>query len=88
MPYSLRRVSDGAGDTGQMSKALRLVDGRVEYGEDRPLIGYNIQVGSHHSRTYEGQDYWITTVVQEIIEERENYVKFRTNNSVYEWEKF
>lgn len=27
---------------------------------------------------------WQTTDVKEIIEERENYVKFKTNNSVYE----
>jgi hypothetical protein len=27
---------------------------------------------------------WTTTVIEEIIEEREGYIKFRTSNSVYE----
>jgi hypothetical protein len=27
---------------------------------------------------------WMTTVVTEIIEQREDYIKFRTSNSVYE----
>jgi hypothetical protein len=27
---------------------------------------------------------WQTTVITEIIEEKENYVKFRTGNSIYE----
>jgi hypothetical protein len=36
-------------------------------------------------RSYSFQDYWTTTLVTEIIEEREDYVKFKTGNSVYEW---
>jgi hypothetical protein len=27
---------------------------------------------------------WMTTIVTEIIEQREDYIKFRTSNSVYE----
>lgn len=27
---------------------------------------------------------WMTTVVTEIIEQREDYIKFRTSNSIYE----
>jgi diphthamide synthase subunit DPH2 len=27
---------------------------------------------------------WMTTIVTEIIEQREDYIKFRTTNSVYE----
>jgi len=27
---------------------------------------------------------WQTTVVTEIIEQRDNYIKFKTENSVYE----
>lgn len=88
MPYSLVRVSDGAGDSGPMSQSLRVVDDKVEEGPNRPTIGYVMRVGAIGSRTYAMQDYWTTTYVQEIIEERDDYVKFRTNNSIYEWKKF
>ena len=33
------------------------------------------------------QDYWLTTPVEEILEDTENYVKFRTKNTVYEWKR-
>lgn len=88
MTYSLSRIPDKAGDSGPMSQALRVVDGEIENGGVRPLVGYVMRVGTFMARTYEQQDYWTTTVVQEILEERDNYVKFRTSNSVYEWEKF
>lgn len=89
MSYSLSRVSDGAGDSGNMSQALRLDHNRdIENGGDRPKVGYAMRVGSSYARTYEANDYWTTTYVQEIIEERDDYVKFRTNNSIYEWKKF
>ncbi len=42
-------------------------------------------VGSITARTYSDQDYWLTTVVTEIIEDKGDYVKFKTGNSVYEW---
>ena len=53
--------------------------------------------GSFHSSHYEpkldrslivdpqGMNYtWMTTILTEIIEQREGYIKFRTSNSVYE----
>jgi len=44
-------------------------------------------VGSHYARSYSssGQDYWLTTVVTEIVEERDGYVKFATAKSLYEF---
>jgi hypothetical protein len=47
-------------------------------------------VGSHYGRTYSAQDWWQTTTITEILEERtkENgtkYVRFKTGNSEYEW---
>ena len=90
MPYSLRRTRDGAGDSGQYSEALkRAYDGLgIDQGGHRPKIGYAMRVGSYTARTYEAQDYWTTTYVTEILEERDDYVRFRTGNSEYEWEKF
>ena len=46
-------------------------------------------VGSVTARSYSSQDYWLTTVVTEIIEERKNeagyleFVRFKTSNSEY-----
>jgi hypothetical protein len=83
----LRRTRDGAGDTGARSEA-------IEWNEDhsfkkivgrRPTIGCSMLVGSVTARTYSEQDFWLTTPVTEILEEREDYVRFKTGNSEYEW---
>ena len=86
MPY-LRRKSDGKGDTGPCSQAIKWnEDGSFkEVVSDRPTIGCAMLVGSITARTYEEQDYWLTSVVTEIIEDTENYVRFKTRNSEYEW---
>jgi hypothetical protein len=85
--YSLRRESDGRGDSGGMSLALWVgEDGQVqEQYNARPKVGVCMRVGSMFTRTYDTQDWWQTTMITEIIEESENYVKFRTGNSIYEW---
>ena len=84
---SLRRVSDGEGDSGPRSDAYK-------YDEDgknpklvghRPIIGAAMLVGSVVARSYSHQDWWMTTEVLEILEDRSDYVKFRTKNSVYIW---
>lgn len=89
MTYSLYRTRDNAGDCGPMSQALRRSpsDGdSIDYDGDRPLVGYCMRVGSPYTRTYGYQDYWTTTPVTEIIEDRGNYVRFKTGNSEYIWE--
>jgi hypothetical protein len=71
-----------------MSQTLKLVDGVIVTGDSRPVVGYAIKVGSPFSRTYAGQDYWRTSYITKILEETEDYVKFETLNSIYEWEKW
>lgn len=88
MPYSLRRTRDGAGDSGPMSRSFVRLSGKWEDVGPRPTVGAIIQVGSAGSRTYSWQDYWQTTPITEILEEREDYVRFKTNNSEYIWERF
>lgn len=85
--YSLRRVSDNAGDSGNMSVIIfRGEDGNIslEYHQ-KPRVGVVIRVGSCSARSYQDQDWWQTTIITEILEEREDYVRFRTTNSIYEW---
>jgi hypothetical protein len=101
MTYSLRRTRDGAGDSGGMSLATiptfdqdtgKIVD--IEYiHEARPQIGASMRVGSLSARSYAPQDWWETTLVTEILEERTEedgveYVRFKTGNSEYEWRAF
>ena len=87
--YSLKRESDGAGDSGGMSLALWVSeDGQVqEQYNARPKVGVCMRVGTMFARSYQAQDWWQTSLITEILEEKENYVKFRTGNSIYEWTK-
>lgn len=88
----LRRVSDGAGDEGSMVQALGVNEMGVITGvvDSKPVVGCVLLVGSTTARSYSHQDYWMTTIITEIIEERKNengkltYFRFRTKNSEYE----
>lgn len=83
----IRRESDGKSESGARSEAIAWDENGVykEVVGHRPTIGCSMLVGSVTARTYSKQDYWLTTVVTEILEEREDYVRFRTENSIYEW---
>ena len=91
MSIILRRISDGAGDQGARVEAISWnEDGTFKAVEgSRPIIGCSMLVGSVSARSYSSQDYWLTTPVTEIMEEKFDgekleYVKFKTGNSVYE----
>ena len=87
--YNLRRESDGAGDSGSQSLGVWLEGEEIKYAHNaRPRVGIALQVGSLYARTYTEQDYWQTSLITDILEESENYVRFRTGNSVYEWRHF
>ena len=89
MPYRLKRTRDGAGDSGAMSLGIRFVNGKLEQIDNfKPRVGFAIRVGSIIARSYSAQDWWQTTYITEILEDRGDYVKFRTGNSEYEWERF
>jgi hypothetical protein len=83
----LRRVSDGAGDCGSDSQAIKWNEDRTfkEVISHKPTVGCSMYVGSGTARSYQYQDYWLTTEVLEILEETDDYVRFRTKNSEYEW---
>lgn len=86
MTYSLYR-EDGCGDSGGMSVAFWYDEENELQSESaaRPRLGVCMRVGSLYARTMQAQDWWQCSWIQEILEERDDYVKFRTNNSVYEW---
>jgi len=99
MAYSLYRTRDGAGDSGQMSEAItpiwdetgKLIDKTIEQN-GRPKVGVVMRVGSLYARSYSAQDWWQTTLITEILEDKMEdgieYVRFKTGNSEYEWKSF
>lgn len=54
-----------------------------------PIIGCSMLVGSITARSYSDQDYWLTSKVTEVLDEKIDdegriyYVRFRTKNSEY-----
>lgn len=85
----LVRISDNVGDSGARSEALGFDNNnKVVVKGNRPMLDCLMLVGSITARSYHNQDWWCTTPVTEIIEEREDYVKFKTRSgSIYEWKK-
>ena len=83
----LYSIDKEKGDSGGRSEAIAWnEDGTFkEIISNRPVVGCSMLVGSVSARSYSYQDYWLTTPVIEIIEETEDYVKFRTKNTIYEW---
>lgn len=79
----------GRGDSGEMSIALLHDDEGYFITHEhnaRPRVGVSMRVGSMYARTYQSQDWWQTTPIQEIISESENEVVFKTRNgSIYTW---
>ena len=54
-------------------------EGRFKERHDKPAIGYSL-IMSPFNQFFT----WQTTSITEIVEEREDYIKFNTRNSVYE----
>ena len=88
----LRRVSDGEGFSGSLVESIAWnEDGTLkEITGSKVTVGESLKVGSVTAGTYSTRDWWMTTEVTEILEERKNeegkyeYVKFKTENSIYE----
>jgi hypothetical protein len=54
-------------------------EGRFKAKHDKPAVGYSL-IMSPFNQFFT----WQTTSITEIVEEREDYIKFNTQNSVYE----
>ena len=87
MPELIKIVNDKyeLKDGGSRSEAIKWDGNEIEIVGNRPTIGCSMLVGSVSARSYSSQDYWLTTEVIEIIEDKGNEVKFRTLNSTYIW---
>jgi hypothetical protein len=81
--FSLRRDTDGAGDSGPMFNSINPKTEEMTHGVVQ--VGDCLQCGSVSARSYSYQDWWCTTPVTEILEVNEDNteVKVKTNNSYY-----
>lgn len=83
---TLRRIRDGKGDSGERIQSI-LLNSKNELGKvvaNRPLLGCCLLVGDNKSKIYGSQDYHVTSPIKDILIERSDYVKFVTENSIYE----
>ena len=59
-------------ESGQRVEAISWNEDRTfkEVTEHKPVVGCSLLVGSVTARSYSDQDFWLTTTVTEIIEEK------------------
>mgnify|MGYP003339679201 FL=1 len=80
--YNWKLVREHDGLTNQSKEVMWLEwneEGRFKAKHDKPAIGYSL-IMSPFNQFFT----WQTTSVTEIVEERDDYVKFHTRNSTYE----
>ena len=81
--WELKRLDDGLVKTGSKVQY-------IEWNEvDRSFLNSHddIQVGRSLMLEPRMQFTWLTSVITQIIEQREDYIKFKTQNSTYELRK-
>ena len=99
MPWLYDINNKWKGDSGSLSLALWEENGEVKYEHHaKPRVGVCIRVGSIGGRTFHHQDWWQTSYIKEILEEKmvynehaqrdQLYIKFKTDSgSIYEWKE-
>jgi hypothetical protein len=80
--YNWKLVRERDGLTNQSKEVLWLDfddEGRFKTKHDKPEIGRSLLMSPFNQFFT-----WQTTILTEIVEEREDYIKFKTQNSNYE----
>ena len=79
--YTLKRIDDGL-----VKKAKKVIyiewnddSGTFKSKHDEAAIGRSLMLDSNNFNYT-----WLTTPIVEILEEKDKYIKFRTENSTYE----
>jgi len=78
--WKLVRERDGL--TKQSEKIMWIEwdeEGRIKGKHDEPVIGKSLIMSPFNDFFT-----WQTTIITEIVEQRDNYIKFKTQNSNYE----
>jgi hypothetical protein len=78
--YTLRRLNDGLTKTGSRVDYIEWDESTNEgkSSHDDIKVGRSLMLEPRMQYT------WLTTAITEIIEQREGYIKFQTQNSTYE----
>jgi hypothetical protein len=71
------------GDSGGLLESLTVEDDKVVHYPAEVRVGCRVRCGSVYARTMQSQDWWMTSLVQEILEATPQRVRFRTLNSIY-----
>ena len=80
MKYKLVRERDGLTHHAREMGWIEWNDnGTFKEKHNEPAIGRSCMLDPHRFSFT-----WLTTSVTEIVEQRDDYIKFNTNNSVYE----
>ena len=80
--FNWKLVRERDGLTKQSKEVMWLEwneEGRFKAKHDKPALGYSL-IMSPFNQFFT----WQTTSITEILEEREDYIKFKTKNSNYE----
>ena len=78
--YKLVRERDGLSNVGHKAGWIEgSEDGKFKELHDEPAVGRSLILDPQRM-SYT----WLTTTVTEILEQKENYIKFATTNSIYE----
>ena len=79
-PYKLVRERDGLTHYGREMGWIEFnEDSTFKEKHDEPAIGRSLMLDPHRFSFT-----WLTTNVTEIVEQRDDYIKFKTRNSNYE----
>lgn len=82
--FRLVRTNDGLTKQGQAVKYVEWEGGigsKAKELHSEPAVGRSLVLDPGYSYS------WLTTAITEIVEQRENYIKFKTQNSDYELSK-
>ena len=77
--YTLKRLDDGLTRTAYQVQYVEWnEDGTAKESHDDAQIGRSLILDPRFNYT------WLTTAITEIVEQRDGYLKFQTQNSTYE----
>jgi hypothetical protein len=77
--YTLKRLNDGLTRTGYEVQYIEWnEDKTAKESYDDVQIGRSLILDPRFNYT------WLTTTITEIVEQRDGYIKFQTQNSTYE----
>jgi len=83
----LVRDRDGEGHYGSVLKLIPALgdSAPVAYWDGNPdsLLGNGLFIGTAIAGMFSDRDWWCTTVINEIIEVSNDFIRFKTKNSAY-----